>query len=177
VCVFVAGDASGGGGRGADAARRPAVQLRGLAGPHQPGGLLQLGSDSGGAVPPRQPLHRDLPPQPPQPLSGTHARGRGGAHQLQGEVVPVQASVRQRRLRVLFVSPLSNARRVLSVSSRAHPLGACGEVIKTTANRNPTQLTRSPRRLMVTRFAASLRTDNCPLPKEAQPLSHALTSD
>jgi hypothetical protein len=30
---------------------------------------------------------------------------------------------------------------------------------------------------MVTRFAASLRTDNCPQPKEARPLSHALTSD
>jgi hypothetical protein len=32
-------------------------------------------------------------------------------------------------------------------------------------------------RLMVTRFAAStLRTDNCPQPKEAQPRSHALTT-
>ena len=31
--------------------------------------------------------------------------------------------------------------------------------------------------LMVTRFAASLPTDNSPQPKEAQPLSHALTSD
>ena len=30
---------------------------------------------------------------------------------------------------------------------------------------------------MVTWFAASLRTDNCPQPKEARPLSHALTSD
>jgi hypothetical protein len=30
---------------------------------------------------------------------------------------------------------------------------------------------------MVTRFADSLRTDNCPQPNEAQPRSHALTSD
>ena len=30
---------------------------------------------------------------------------------------------------------------------------------------------------MVTRFLASLRTDNCPQPKEARPLSHAQTSD
>jgi hypothetical protein len=30
---------------------------------------------------------------------------------------------------------------------------------------------------MVTRFATSLPTDICPQPKEAQPLSHALTSD
>jgi hypothetical protein len=30
---------------------------------------------------------------------------------------------------------------------------------------------------MVTRFAASLPTDICPQPKEAQPLPHALTSD
>jgi hypothetical protein len=34
-----------------------------------------------------------------------------------------------------------------------------------------------PQQLMVTRFAASLPTDICPQPKEAQPLPHALTSD
>jgi hypothetical protein len=36
---------------------------------------------------------------------------------------------------------------------------------------------RTPSRYMVTRFAASPRTDNSPQRKEARPLSHALTSD
>jgi hypothetical protein len=44
----------------------------------------------------------------------------------------------------------------------------------------PVRLNVTPQalqQLMVTRFAASLRTDNSPQPKEAQPMSHALTSD
>jgi hypothetical protein len=39
------------------------------------------------------------------------------------------------------------------------------------------QFTKQVQQLMVTRFAASLRTDISPQPKEAQPPSHAPTSD
>jgi hypothetical protein len=43
--------------------------------------------------------------------------------------------------------------------------------------RGPDQHHPRPQQLIVTRFVASLRTDNCPQRKEARPLSHALTSD
>jgi hypothetical protein len=44
-------------------------------------------------------------------------------------------------------------------------------------SQHPTAPSLGHQQGMVTRFAASLRTDNCPQPKEAQPRSHALTSE
>jgi hypothetical protein len=48
-------------------------------------------------------------------------------------------------------------------------------VVEDRSGDNPPLPRHAP--LGVTRFATSLRTDNSPQPKEARPLSHALTSD